>query len=160
MAVDNTLSQFGHNLLDFLKDKKCCMLNGLILPFQGNFTCVSSRRRSIVEYIITPRLSMCKNFKVITCKDAIQTFNLETCISKWCKPSYHLILSLNFVISYFSEQTELIDVSVNDYSAECKVKTVNTRDKSKISKFTENFKKHEAWTNNLRRNNKIYRKLL
>ena len=93
---------------------------------------------------------MCKNFKVITCKNAIEIFNLETCISERCKPSYHLLLSLNFVISYFAELTKLIDVSVNDYSAECKVKTVDTKDKIKISKFTENFKKHEAWTNGLR----------
>ena len=113
VAVDNTVNQYGHHLLDFLKHTKLCMLNGRISPYLDNFTCVSSRGRSFVDYIITPQicLSTCKNFKVITCKDAMETFNLETCIGERCKPSDHSILSLNFAISYFPEQTELIDVS-------------------------------------------------
>ena len=45
VAVDNTVNQYGHHLLDFLKDTKLCMLNGRISPCLDNFTCVSSRGR-------------------------------------------------------------------------------------------------------------------
>ena len=74
------------------------------------------------------------------------TFNLETCIGERCKPSDHSILSVNFVILCFLEQAELIDVSVNDNSAEYEVNTV-TREKFKMSRFPENFQNNEAWTN-------------
>ena len=92
VAVGNTVNQYGHHLLDFLKDTKLCMLNGRISKCLDNFTCVSSRVRSVVDYIITPQkcLPTCKKFKVITCRDAIETFNLETCIGERCKPSDHL----------------------------------------------------------------------
>ena len=94
----------------------------------------------MVDYIITPQicLSTCKKFKVITCKDAIETFHLETCIGERCKPFDNSILSLNFVISYFPEQAEKIDVSVKDNSAEYEVNTV-TREKFKMSKLPKKF---------------------
>ena len=38
VAVDNTVNQYGHHLLDFLKDTKLCMLNGRISPCLANFT--------------------------------------------------------------------------------------------------------------------------
>ena len=53
------------------------------------------------------------------------------------------------MISCFPGQAELIDVSVNDNSAEYEVNTV-TREKCKMSKFPENFQNNEAWTNGLR----------
>lgn len=54
VAIDLSMNSHGESLLEFLRDCKCCVLNGRINPDTDNFTSISSRGRAVVDYIITP----------------------------------------------------------------------------------------------------------
>lgn len=68
MAMEN-------HFLIFLRDSKCCVLNGRINQENDNFTSISERGKAVVDYIITPHdcLESCVDFKVITSKDLMDS---------------------------------------------------------------------------------------
>ena len=55
MLLTKLKNNYGDILIDFLKETKMCVLNGRINPEKDNFTCVSNRGKSVVDYMLTPR---------------------------------------------------------------------------------------------------------
>ena len=53
-AVDKNVNQHGHTLTDFLIDSKMCVLNGRFDNNTDNFTSVSTRGRSPVDFVCDP----------------------------------------------------------------------------------------------------------
>lgn len=52
--LNTVLNKHGETLLEFLKDSKCCILNGRISPEKDNFTSISTKGKEVVDNIITP----------------------------------------------------------------------------------------------------------
>ena len=87
VARDLSMNSQGESLLKFLKDCKCCVLNGRINPDTDNLTSISSRGRAVVDYIITPHdcLDTCIDLKVITSSEILS--NNPVCIDLHCMKS-------------------------------------------------------------------------
>ena len=96
--IDNTVHGHGESLIEFLIDAKMCVLNGRFDPQYDNFTCISGRGRSVVDYIITHHdcFTKCSDFKVYTSTDFIDKFDLQHLIHTRCKPPDHSILTCTF----------------------------------------------------------------
>ncbi|CAG2193097.1 unnamed protein product [Mytilus edulis] len=76
--VDEIKKSFGEHLINFLKDTKCCMLNGRGENVKNNFTYVSNLRKSVVDYMIVPynELAQYKNIEIKLISDIILQNNI------------------------------------------------------------------------------------
>ena len=83
-----------------------CILNGRITPHFNNYTCISTKGRSVVDYFLTSHMSIkfCKQFSVHKVDDLIAKFNLQGLISNRCKPPDHSVLKLT--LSYSISETD------------------------------------------------------
>ena len=94
--VDAEKNSWGMALIDFLKVNKLGIVNGRITCGLNNYTCISSRGCSVVDYFIGNHIAIkCINkFSVTTMVDLIKKFNLYV-----THPSDHSILSVDIDIS-------------------------------------------------------------
>ena len=71
--IDDTKSGHYEEMIDFLLDSKFCVVNGRVTKEYDNYTCVSSRGSSVVDYMLVPHstLEKCDSFKVHLVKDLI-----------------------------------------------------------------------------------------
>ena len=76
-VLDTDRNQQGENFREYLKDSLQCVLNGRICPEKDNFTCVSWRGRSVVDYMLVPYsiLHSVTDFSVKTVTDLIEEYN-------------------------------------------------------------------------------------
>ena len=94
--IDDTVNSHGHTFTEFLKDAKMCMLNGRISPLNDNFTSISVKGKSVVDYMCVQHedVRFCKNFCVTTCSSLMHTHGLQPLLSDECKAPDHSILTL------------------------------------------------------------------
>ncbi len=52
--LDKIVNAQGESLIELMQDAKLCVLNGRLNPEHDNYTCISPRGSSVVDYIITP----------------------------------------------------------------------------------------------------------
>ena len=73
-VIDTTASGHGEALIDFCLDTKMSIINGRISPINNNYTCISSKGMSMVDYFLCKYDSLCnvQEFKVITMSEAIK----------------------------------------------------------------------------------------
>ncbi|MES9883775.1 MAG: reverse transcriptase family protein [Sedimenticola sp.] len=90
--IDTVRNQFGNALIDFLKDTKMCVVNGRGDSTCDNYTCISTRGKSVVDYIIAPHahLDTVKHFRVITVSDCTKRYNITTGTAKL--PDHSILL--------------------------------------------------------------------
>ncbi len=50
--LDSIVHGHGEPLTDFMQDVKMCVLNGRLKPENDNYTCISPRGASFVDYIM------------------------------------------------------------------------------------------------------------
>ena len=79
-VLDNISNHYGDLLLNFLIDCNFCMLNGRT-EGSNNFTHVSHRGRSVVDYVLVPHEQMIdvKSMNVCLMSEIIETFSLNGC---------------------------------------------------------------------------------
>lgn len=102
LSIDSVKNKHGEALIEFLKEVKMCIVNGRVgLANNDDYTCISVRGRSVVDYFLVPHinLSHCSNFKVLTVSDLLEKYSLQGLISDRCKPPDHSILSLTVTYS-------------------------------------------------------------
>ncbi|ESO93889.1 hypothetical protein LOTGIDRAFT_153361 [Lottia gigantea] len=79
--IDTTSNLYGDKLIDFLTSCNLCMLNGRVYGEHGsnNFTCLSKRGKSVVDYAITTheQLSNCKSCSVYLMSDLINLCGIQ-----------------------------------------------------------------------------------
>ncbi|CAC5368340.1 unnamed protein product [Mytilus coruscus] len=75
-VVDFKCNTYGSIFCDFLSDVSCCILNGRNMT-QNDFTCVSTRGSSVVDYCIVPyeRLQHFEKFSVNRASTLVDTVN-------------------------------------------------------------------------------------
>ena len=73
--LDDIKNSHGDSLIDFLKDTQMCIVNGRISSKSNNFTCINSRGKSVVDYIILPHycVKFCSSFKVENMSDLLSS---------------------------------------------------------------------------------------
>lgn len=131
-------------------DIKLCILNGHLKKEANDYTYISSRGRSVVEYILTPHdcLNMCSNFRVLTCNTLIDRFKLQTLLGSKCKSPDHSVIFVD--ISYRHSETLYEVNNINPPLSKENQHTDNTT-KSEGNKLylfdntPEQFMKNEIW---------------
>ncbi len=102
-VLDTTTNNHGKALQEFLLDAKCCLVNGRITRENDNFTFISTRGRSIVDYFFTPHecLRQIECFYVDTCSDIISQLGIESLLSDSCKAPDHSLVTVAIQASPF-----------------------------------------------------------
>lgn len=97
-AIDKTVNQHGKSFLEFLNESKTCVLNGRYDSNKDNFTCISGRGKSVVDYMCVPHdvLELCSSFQVITTRSVIEQNNLFQFLGERSKIPDHSILLAEF----------------------------------------------------------------
>ena len=87
-------NQHGVALVEFLLESKMCILNGRINPQNDDFTCVSTKGRSVVDYVIVPQSFLKKyiDFRVTLTNDVIEREQLNNFLCNRCRVPDHSLL--------------------------------------------------------------------
>ncbi len=100
--LDNVSNSHGHSFIQLLKDCKMCVLNGRFEPQYDNFTFINSRGKSVVDYFFCSHkmLENCTDFRVITCKDLANMYQLSSLIGNRSKLPDHSLIKVCLNIAY------------------------------------------------------------
>ncbi len=95
-VIDHTENNHGKALKEFLIDAKCCAVNGRVTNELDNYTFVSTRGTSVVDYFITPHdcLNDIVECRIDLCSAIIEDLGIESLISDVSKPPDHSLLSI------------------------------------------------------------------
>ena len=96
IPLDLVHNSHGTSFIDFLKDCKLCILNGRYDPEFDNFTCITNRGKSVVDYFFCSHktLDTCSNFQVFTCKELANKYNLFHLIGNRSKLPDHSLIKM------------------------------------------------------------------
>ena len=85
-------------VIEFLKDSKLCILNGRVTPTDDNYTCISEKGKSVVDYIVTPYENVinCDTCCVELTSDLIERYDCVPLLSENCKAPDHSLVSVYF----------------------------------------------------------------
>ena len=100
-----------------------CVTNGRITPEYDNFTSISSRGKSVVDYILTPYdcLDKCVKCEVDLPNELVQRYDCLSQITETCKVPDHSMITLTFEVEYGRHNvsyTETENPSYNNKSTE------------------------------------------
>jgi len=75
-SLDKTINKHGRELIDFLIESKMCVCNGRITTEFDNYTFIHPRGKSVIDYVITPILSLenCLEFRVCPPRELIDLY--------------------------------------------------------------------------------------
>ena len=98
-ALENEVNSYCDTFLDFLKDVKFCVCSGRVTPNRDDFTFMSSRGKSVVDYVVIPHscLDICKSCCVLAVTDVIDKFRCEKLLSSTSKAPDHSIVVSKFI---------------------------------------------------------------
>lgn len=145
-SIDTVLNKHGQALIEFLQEGKLCVVNGRIDNQCDNFTCISNRGKSVVDYIMTPHecLSCVTKFKVDTMSDILDKYSLYTELGIACKAPDHSIISIWCDI--------FIDVNKSEQFTSSNMDSCTNSFKRKLYSFDrtpDNFMTSELFRNSL-----------
>ena len=106
--IDLEKNNHGENLIEFLLESRMCILNGRYDPHYDDYTFLSTRGKSVVDYIITchENINNCKQFSVIQMTDILDKHDLQYMLTDKCKTSDHAIISVSFSVTSFVESNK------------------------------------------------------
>ena len=80
-VLDSTKNQHGQCLIDFLLESRLCIVNGRVNKENDNYTCISAKGKSVVDYIIVPHndIKHCTSFCVLPYTDYVQYMIMICC---------------------------------------------------------------------------------
>ena len=101
VPLDTIVNKFGDHLLDFISDARLAMLNGRFDAAYDNYTFVSSRGRSVVDYMLVPamQLQYVSDFRVTTVTEAIDEYAITP--HSLAKAPDHSILTCTLSLSQY-----------------------------------------------------------
>ena len=124
--LDPTKNLHGECLQEFLISSKMCILNGRINPYFNDFTFISTRGKSVVDYIITGHESLrfCKDFKVLQVSDLIKQYNCASLISSSCKPPDHAVLYCKILMKFSNVANQVTGFDKSPEPKQTKLKRI------------------------------------
>ena len=107
IVLDKVVNNHGELFIDFLRDIKMCVLNGRFQSTKDDFTCISTRGKSVVDYFAVPHecLRFCKDIFVNSVHSEIDRLKLHGLLSSKCKSPDHSFVTAHIVYSYETENT-------------------------------------------------------
>ena len=95
-------NKHGECFIDFLIESKFCITNGRVTPEFNDYTCVSSKGKSSVDYFAVPIdcVNRCIKCEVSATSDVISSLSLQSLISTNCRPPDHSLLTLTYNIMH------------------------------------------------------------
>ena len=110
--IDETKNTRGPIFMDFLKSVNCCLLNGRVTPDLDNFTCISHKGRSVVDYMFVPyeNIDNIEQFAVLPITELSSKFDIH---ADRGKPN-HSILCAELTVSFVNH----ISVGENDHKSQ------------------------------------------
>ena len=124
------------------------MLNGRFVPAEDDYTFVSSRGLSVVDYVLAPHCSVdcCHYFKVHCVSDMITKMHLFSTLSEGCKKPDHSILAFAFTPSNFSELNQVcVCEQTNAVNMEAVTKKSETKKCYNFGNVKEGYMNNETW---------------
>ena len=110
-VLDTVKNQHGKEFIEFLIESRFCTLNGR--SPNGNFTSVTNKGRSVVDYICVPQdvFKHCDNFSVIEIKTIIDQLGLQGLPGERSRIPEHAVIKVQINVNdswpNSSEQTKL-----------------------------------------------------
>ena len=97
-SLDMVVNQHGHTFLEFLNDAKMCVLNGRFRDTDDNFASVSTKGKSVVDYMCVPydNFSQFESFQVISPSSLVAKYNLHNSTGERSKLPDHYIRKCKF----------------------------------------------------------------
>ncbi len=98
-CIDEETNNHGYAFIDFLLEGKLAILNGQICPLEDNFTCISIKGKSIVDYVTTAHenLANVTKFSVMLASKLVEQLNLQGLCEH--RASDHSLLLFEFICS-------------------------------------------------------------
>ena len=114
VVIDDRISGHGDALLDFCHETKLCIVNGRIQPFKDNFTSISSKGCSVVDYFFTnhDNLNLVNDFEVVTMSEIAENLGSQGISCAPSKISDHSLLVMEV-------KTRNEDSSCSNTSLDC-----------------------------------------
>ena len=145
--LDKTCNKHGDALIDFLIENKLCIVNGRFDEKDNNFTFISSRGKSVVDYFFVSieHLNTCKKFEVLQSRELLNKYcDIRTVDLIGCIPDHSL---LSLIVDVPSMCTNVIN-GLNDTDTVNSYQTINNADISHIPDvYFNRFKVTEVPTN-------------
>ena len=137
-VIDAAENNHGKAFREFLIESKCCTVNGRITSEFDNYTFVSTRGTSIVDYFFVPHdcLNDIDECKVDLCSEIISILGIESMISDNCKPPDHSLLTIKVNASPFVLESRML--GAKNYTGQS-----NPVPKYKVRSLPEDFMKSE-----------------
>ena len=141
-VIDHVKAGHGESFVEFLRDSKLCIVNGRITPEYDNFTCISGKGKSVVDYIVTTQdcVNKCIECKVELVNDLIDDYQCMSLLSNTCKAPDHSLLTTIFPVNI----SEFLHVN-----NPCEQPHSNSTTKAKRYRFDnipEPFMSSESWS--------------
>ena len=108
--LDSVINGHGNVFIEFLQECNLCILNGRVTPGFDDYTFVSPRGKSVVDYFVVPHenIPLCSICKVETMTELLHKGNLFSKISEACKPSDHSVVTATFNVLLSNNASEVI----------------------------------------------------
>ena len=155
VILDKTKNKHGDCLIEFLKDAKCCVINGRVTPEFNNYTFMSHQGSSVNDYIIVNHeaLQYFHKCKVLTRNDYLEQFDLFHYLTDECKASDHSIIVAEFNMLTYLEELQAYNESINTESV-YNVENNTLRDTSyckryKFDNVSPQFMNSDVWNQSL-----------
>ena len=143
-SIENVKSGHGDQFLEFLNDTKLAIINGRVNPENDNFTFLSSRGQSCVDYMVVPHdcLSSVSYFNVDLASDLVNKYNAFRYIAHNSKVPDHSMLTVTLAVIHADNRHNAPTVT----DAHCNVPNNNsTRKVYNFNNLNEHSLNSEMW---------------
>ena len=120
--LDKQTNQHGRAFVEFLTDVKMSVLNGRCDNNADDFTSISARGRSVVDYIAVAHsdLMYCSQFSVSGMSDLLMSLNLNRMLHSKCKASDHSFVMFKLTLSHGAKMlSRQENVKLGHVDSEC-----------------------------------------
>ena len=97
-----TVNQHGYDILEFLNESKLCVLNGRFNELNGNYTSVSRKGKSVVDFICIPLdiFNTCRNFSVLIVQSIVDAHAMHGLLGENSRLTDHYVVITEFSTDY------------------------------------------------------------
>ena len=115
-VLDNVKKGHAEALMEFVRDGKLAILNGRVNPENDNFTFISSRGKSVVDYMMTPQdcIKFVDSFRIDVVSDLMTKYGAFRFLTPTCKSPDHSLLTTLITCSYDRTNPVRADGTYND----------------------------------------------
>ena len=115
-VLDNVKKGHAEALMEFVRDGKLVILNGRVNPENDNFTFISSRDKSVVDYMMAPQdcMRLVDSFRIDGVSDLMTKYGSPRFLSPTCKSPDHSLLTMMIKCSYDPTNPVRADGTYND----------------------------------------------